>query len=145
MIPPVTQNFPTQTQPLLDGAGNMSQVGRFFFQALWQRTGQGTGIPMTVGTYSGAGSTRADAPEMSDDINYIDQVSAGQGVALFQNIKPGMIQIVFNDGLNDVNVYAPAGSMLDADGPPGKYTLPAGKAQVFVCISSSLIKSLQLG
>ena len=113
-------------------------------RALWVRTGEGSGVPDSVDTYAGAGSTYADAAPLGDAVNYVATVGVGTGVSLF-DMQPGQTQEVINAGANALNVYPFVGGVIDALGTNGAYSLASGKTQIFRCIASGVFISLQLG
>ena len=62
----------------------------------------GTGI-------SAAGTTVADATELTEDYNVVSTVAAGAGVVLpDSNVGPGDTIEVLNTGANPLTVYAPS-------------------------------------
>lgn len=145
MIPAVQQNFPTGEDILVDRSGRMTQVGRFFWLSLWQRTGNGTGVPMEVDEgLTGTGSAAADALELAKDINVVTTTPASTG-CIFPALQPGQIIVVMNHGANALAVYPPSDARIDALGLGAAYSLAAGKMQIFWCVSQTQYYSTQLG
>src|ERR1035437_4906287 len=133
MIPNVQQNFPPPETPITDTAGKFTQLGRFLMLALFKRTGNSTGLPMSVGELLLAtGTAQADALGLADDINEFTVVAAGSGCELFA-MQPGMLQIVFNGGANALSIYPASGYAIDAAAANAAYSLAAGKTQIFIC------------
>ena len=146
MIPNVVQNFPPPETPVIDSTGKFTQVGRYLLLALFNRTGMGTGIPLTVGEgLTASGSTQVDGLAMGDDINEFIKVGAGSASVLFA-MQPGMLQIVFNgDLVNALSVYPAIGYQIDALGASAAYSLASGKTQIFICYGETQIRTVQLG
>jgi hypothetical protein len=55
-----------------------------------------------------AGTTQGTATALTSTLNGLGTVAAGSGVVLYAG-SPGDCQIVYNAGLNPVNVYPPSG------------------------------------
>ena len=70
MLQELSQQFPPPHEPVLDKAtGGLSQVFRFFFQSLFNRTGVESGIfpKINQDTLAATGSTQADALALDVD------------------------------------------------------------------------------
>lgn len=150
MIPNVVQNFPPPDTPIVDSGGKFTQTGRYLLLALFNRTGMGSGIPLTVGEgLTATGSSFSDSLALADDINEVTATSIGGGVQLFP-MQPGMLQIVFNGSpIVNLNVYPAQNYVIDALGTsigfPNAYVLATLKTQIFICYGQTQIRSVQLG
>lgn len=145
MFPAPQQNFPNDDEAIVNRDGTMNQIGRFYLLSLYQRTGQGTGVPATVATdIVSTGATQAGAEELSNDINHVGPTAVGSGVILF-DMLPGQAQLVYNAGGNALNVYPPAGGEIDGLGANAPYILADSKVQIFTCFELQTFFSLQLG
>lgn len=126
--------FQGRKQQLFDPkTGELTQSGRYFFLALWNRTGKGTGIvpevsPLLVAT----GATLATALQISFDWNYVGAVPAGSGLVAPPAMAPGQSFEVFNAGANNLNVYPPnVGIQIDALGFGAPYVLAPATLREF--------------
>ncbi len=125
--------------------GALTKVGRYLLLALWNRTGQGTGIvpkvSPAVGQLTAIGSSIGDALGLVTDWNLVGVVAAGTGVQIMP-LKPGNDIEVFNNGSNPLNVYPPTGCQIDAMSVNAPYVLQVGKLRIFQCWTLSLYLSL---
>jgi hypothetical protein len=139
------QKFTAQfnpTSPLVDSQGiPILGYGRAFFLALFNRTGQGTGIvPIVSDPISATGATIADAFQLENDWNNVTNIPAGTGVAISSalSLQPGNDIWVMNAGAGDLNVYPPdTKTQIDALGAGGPYVLHPGKLRCFQCWASN--------
>lgn len=135
--------------------GILVRDGIDLIRALYNRTGQGTGIPLTVGNnLTALGTTQAGALELINDLNEVLNVSAGNtGVRLLSTLgtlKPTQAQWVYNGTGSGINVFPPSGGQIDSLGTNNAYSLANGKQQIFTCwglLASGVpyFRSLQLG
>jgi hypothetical protein len=112
--------------------------GRGFLQALYDRTGDGTGIipGVTNPPIAAAGTTIADAFQLTEDWNDIESGNADSGVAISSllNLQPGNDIWVFNGTGTTKFVYPPdSNTQIDALGPGVGYQLDPGKLRCFQC------------
>lgn len=125
--------------PLVDEQGiPTTSYGRGFFQALFQRSGAGTGIVPKVSnlTITAVGTTIADAFQLTADWNDIEAGAANSGVAIATalGLQPGNDIWVFNGTATNKNVYPPdSQTQIDALGAGLPYVLGAGKLRCFQC------------
>jgi hypothetical protein len=147
------QAFPFQWRPstaIVDPkTGILTQYGQYLLLALYNRTGDGSGIPLSVGNdLEATGATQQTALGLTNDYNEV-LTGSGGGVALLA-LKPGQSQIVFNGSGGNIDVYPPAGSQIDSDGVNDPYLLGNDKTQIFTCwgllaSGAPYYRSLQLG
>ena len=113
-------------------------TGAPLLNALFQRTGGGTGIvnkvtPPTAPLVA-TGATMADALPLTQDWNHVGTVPPGSGVQIAPelNLQPGNDIWVFNNHVNNLNVYPPSGDVqFDGLGNGQPYVLPPGKTRAF--------------
>jgi hypothetical protein len=125
-----SQLFPAQftpRTPLVDPeTGQPNQTyGWAFFLALFNRTGGGTGVPLTVGQSLVAGGTPL---ALTNDFNEV--LSGAGGVSLFA-LKPGQFQVVFNGTGAAINVFPALKGEINALGANAAFSLAAGATQMF--------------
>lgn len=141
MIPPFVQNFPSPKSAVVDKDGIPTKDGTYLLLALWNRTGQGQGVPIQVGTgVTAAGTAQADATELAVDWNVIGPTPANSGVRL-QALQPGQAQRVYNDGANNLNIYPASGSSIDALAPNAPYVLASGARREFSALTATVLRS----
>lgn len=143
--------FPYQfrpTAPLVNDNGVLVRDGIDAIRTLFNRTGQGNGLPNSVGnSLAATGSSQTDALALVNDYN---EVTGGSGgVALF-SLQPSLVQIVFNGSGSSINVYPPIGGNIDSLGLNNPYVLANTKTQIFTSwgLQASGVpyfRSLQLG
>lgn len=131
------QAFPAQLMPgvFIDPkTGNLDVNAAKFLLALWNRTGQGTGIvPIVSKALTATGTTLAAALGLTDDWNLVATTPAASGVRILA-LKPGNDITVWNLGANALNVYPPdANTQIDALGNGAPFSLATGKLRVFQC------------
>lgn len=122
----------------------LTKDARYLLIALFNRTGQGTGLPSVSIGLSAKGTTQADAMILASDWNSIDTVPANSGV-IIPVLAVGADCIVWNAGANALKVYPPVGSQIDALAVNAAYSLSTGKMQWLRCLSSTAMRSMQLG
>jgi hypothetical protein len=114
-----------------------TSYGWAFLNALFQRTGGGTGIvPSVSPPLTATGTTIANALQLTADWNNVTTVGTGTGVAIASglNLQPGNDIWVFNSGANNLNVYPPSPQIIiDALGAGAPYVLVPGKLRCFQC------------
>ena len=144
MLENYSQTF-VATPGAISKDGSLSNPFRIFLQALWNRTGQGTGIPLQVANALAAtGSSQATALQLNVDINEVLTVPPGSGVLLLP-LQAGQEQQVFNGDGGNLLVYPASGYSIDALAVNAAYTLAAGKTQIFTAYSPTQLRSRQLG
>jgi hypothetical protein len=127
--------FPPSNTPIVDEKGAMSNTGMSFFRALFNRTGQGSGLPNQVNiNVSGAAGQVLTA-----DWNLI---TANIGNCILPTLTGGQMVVVQCSNGTGVDIIPPAGATIDGGGP---YTLADLKIQIFWFFSSTDIRSTQLG
>ena len=123
----------------------MTTQGMAFWRALWNRTGQGSGLQNHVAlALVAAGTTQANALALTADWNQITTTASGSGVVM-PALVGGQGVLIANEGLNALNVYPPSASQIDALGVNAAYSLASLKLQVYSFFSATQIYSLQLG
>lgn len=129
-----------------DGKIN-SQTGLNFFQALWNRTGGGTGIPNQInsGVLTAEGTTQSDALSLMADWNIVSVTPANSGVIIPALVGGQVPILVWNYGANSLNVYPPVGSAIDSLAVDAPYVLVTLKMQIFYFFAPESIFSQQLG
>ena len=139
------QNFTLAQQPLVDPkTGVVTQNGRIFLLALWNRTGGASGIETNLslsGPLTATGASQANALTLTNDWNNVATVAGGTGV-IIGALKPLQDITVFNSGANPLNVYPPTGAAIDALGSNAPYVLAPGKLRLFQFWSTSQLRSL---
>jgi len=87
-------------------------------------------------TVSAAGTVQGDATALTKDINVVTSVSAGQGVRL-PTATAGMVLIVNNTTVTDMNVYPAAGAAINGLATNAGYTHTANSSLQYYAISST--------
>lgn len=122
--------------------GSLTKVGRYLLLALWNRTGQGTGIvPKVSDPLTATGAAIGDALGLTTDWNFVATVPVGTGVQIMA-LKPGNDIEVYNAGANNLNVYPPVAFSIDALAVNQAYVLTPGKLRIFQCWTLSQFISL---
>lgn len=130
-------NFDVQ-RTLVDKSGVPTRDGRDFLLSLFNRTGAGTGIVPKMGLSAtnnplvATGSVLADSLQLTADWNLVGTVGAGTGVQILP-LKPGNDIQVYNAGANNLNVYPPGGSQIDALAINQAFVLAPNKLRIFEC------------
>ena len=143
MLEDYSQPFPATFGPI-GKDGSLANPFRIFLQSLWNRTGQGTGIPLQVANALPAtGETQATALQLNEDLNEVLSGSGG-GVVLLP-LEVGQWQSVFNGTGGNVLVFPAPGYNIDALAANAAYTLANLKTQIFFAYQPTQLRSLQLG
>ena len=145
MLVPKHQNFPTQTQKLIEPAGILHRFGLDFLKSLYDRTGGANGTPNVQKQLVAAGSTQSTALLLTGDWNDFGTVASGAGAQIPAQFIQGADVTIHNGGVNTLLVYPPLGWQIDAFAVNAPYPLPGGKTQVFRGWNNHLIRSTQLG
>lgn len=136
-------SLPTPQMPLTDNGLIVSSVWFRFFQGLFNRSA--ATIPWLVGSgLTATGTIQADALALSAEWNEVDTTPANSGV-LLNNFGVGFNSQIFNAGANTLKVYPPTGMAIDALGANNPYSLATTKSQNFYQLTSTQIRSQQLG
>jgi hypothetical protein len=122
--------------------------GRGLLQAVYNRTGGGTGIvnqvtPPTAPLVA-TGASVVDALKLTADWNNVGETPAGAGVHIAPelNLQPGNDIWAYNNGTNNLNVYPPdADTEIDAGGAGQPYVLAPGKSRCFQCLTPTKFSS----
>jgi hypothetical protein len=119
---------------VIPASGRLTEPGIDLINALYLRTGAGTGIvPQVSAALAAKGASIADALLLAADWNYIGTTPAGSGV-LIMPLKPGNDVEIWNAGANNLNVYPPSAVIqIDALGAGSPYVLVPGKLRAFQC------------
>lgn len=129
-----------QNVPIVDPqTGTLTRNGRTLLQALWSRTGQGTGIiPNVSPPLTASGSTIADALQLTTDWNYFGTIPGGTGCKILP-LKPGNDIQVFNGATPEsLSIYPPTAlDQIDALGAGQPFILAPGKLRIFECWGNS--------
>lgn len=129
---------PPQTPAVADD-DTLTKDFRYLLLALWNRTGQGNGVPTIDPGVSVAGGATYN---IIKDWTQFTTVGSG-GIAQLPAMAVGTDCIIWNDDTGfALSVRPPAGVLIDL---ANNYSLAVGKMQWFRCISTTLIKSMQLG
>lgn len=135
MIQDNSATFPPANSPVTTSNGNLTQTWMGFFRALFNRTGQGTGVPNQVSNVTTDGQT------VTTDWVFVD--GAGVTTLFLPDLFPGeLITVQTSATVLGVTINPPAGFTID--GNPN-YVLAASKMQVFRYFSTTQIFSMQLG
>lgn len=137
-------NFPSPKAVMLNGDGSMANSLRFLLNALFFRTGGGSGLPEVATGIAGAGITQAAATLLQADWNSVDTVPSGSGVRI-PPLMQGQQIIVINTDSNPLQIYPPTGVAIDALGVNVAYSLAIGKEQTFKQWTATQLRSTQLG
>lgn len=145
MIPPFAQLLPSQRDPVVDQSGAFTNAFWRVILALWNRSGQGTGVPMQVDNpVTAAGAAQATATPLTLDWTEVTTAAAGTGVVM-ADLKVGQQQIVFNSSGNALLVYpfanAAAPIHIDALADNAGYTLADNQLQVFMLWSLTRVRT----
>jgi len=112
MISQIQAQFPNSNTPLVAPNGVMTTTLMQFLRAIYNRTGQETGIPFTTNSaVAGAGTTQADATLLDNDWNAVASTSGGGGVIL-SSLTTGQQQTVFNNTGGNLKLYPPLGGTI---------------------------------
>ena len=145
MLGNFNQNFLAPGSVIVGNDGGFTNPARIWFLNIWNRTGQGTGIPLQVDTgLTATGTTPSTALQLNNDIN---EITGGGGFsgAILLALKQGQQQWVFNGSTSNKMIYPASGAQIDALGVNNPYTLAPGKTQLFTAYSTVQLRSLQLG
>lgn len=145
-ISPFPSPLIQQNQPFIQNSGQLvADVWWRFFQAIFNRTGAGSGIPLSV---NGAADYVANgtAQDLMDDINVVNHNPAGAAFDVSTNLNmaslsPGQLQQVFNRSNSVMVIIPPQGMTIDG---AANFSIAAGKCQIFTVLTTSLVASLQL-
>lgn len=85
------------------------------------------------------GSSQSDALQVTNRYNAFSTVAASTGAILDSQISAGDWQVIYNGGANTLKVYPISGASINAGAANAAYSLAAGIAMVFYCISTTLI------
>lgn len=147
-----SQNFPGPKTVVVDKQGTFTQIGLYLLRALWLRTGQGNGIipqvsgfpeSQNTGPLTATGNSQATALVLTDDWNNFGTVPVGSGCML-QALKPGQDVWVWNNTLNNLNVFPNVGYNIDAGNANAAQILAPGKLRNFSCWTQTQINSSAL-
>ena len=83
-----------------------------------------------------AGTTQGTATALTSTLNGLGTVAAGSGVILYAG-SAGDCQIVYNAGLNPVNVYPPTGAKINQIAANSPHVLPINTACEYWFLSST--------
>ena len=83
-----------------------------------------------------AGTTQGTATALTSTLNGLGTVAAGSGVVLYAG-SAGDCQIVYNAGLNPVNVYPPTGAKINQIAANSPHVLPINTACEYWFLSST--------
>jgi hypothetical protein len=118
-----------------------TSYGTGFINALYQRTGAGTGIvPNVSDPLVATGATLATALGLTTDWNNITGGGAGTGVAIAAalNLQPGNDIWVVNASGTNKNIFPPSAAFqIDALGAGAPFVLANGKLRCFQCWSAT--------
>lgn len=84
------------------------------------------------------GSSQSDALQVTSQYNGFTTVAASTGAILDSQSAAGDWQVIYNGGANTLKVYPISGASINAGATNAAYSLPAGVAMVFYCISTTL-------
>lgn len=137
MIPLYTTQLIQPKERIISNDGSSAQSLFYLIRDLFLRTGGQSGIPLTVGaSLVAAGSTQADAFELSEDFNEVISVPVGNDGVRLAALQPGQSQKVVNaDAVSALKVYPAPGGSIDAAGIDVPYSMPSGTTQIFTCYS----------
>ncbi len=142
-INPFANGFPQPQTPVTNKDESITKDFRYLLIALWNRTGAGDGVPNIQ-----AGQTVVSGTPFNivGDWNEFTTVPASSAIAVLPVLVPGTDCIVFNDDAShSLSVQPQPNIQIDALGNGVGYSLAAGKMQWFRCVTTTLIKSMQLG
>ena len=86
-----------------------------------------------------AGTGQSDATELTNGINFVSTVSAGQGVVLSSKLASGDSQVVYNAGLNALRVYPTSGMKINNLSANAAMILALNTGIEFHCVSTTQI------
>jgi hypothetical protein len=93
------------------------------------------GSSTTAGGISAAGTTQGTATALTANYNTVTTAAAGTGVILAGFTNP--IQLVKNDGANNLNVYPVSSSQIEALGNNVAFVIAPGTAVTFFYTSTT--------
>ena len=96
-------------------------------------------------TLTAAGTTRADALQLSKQINNVTTAASGTGVILPTGITAGMRIVIFNAGANPIKVYATGSETIDGTAGSTGVTLTNANRCEYFATSSTTWVSAKLG
>jgi hypothetical protein len=135
------QNF-QQTRPLVDPkTGVLTVDGQYLLLALWNRTGQGSGIvPVVSPPLTATGSGQGDALGLVADWNDVESVPGTSGVVM-PILKPGNDITVYNGSGNSLNVYPFSGARIDIAAVNAAISMAPGELRYFQCWSTTQMRT----
>ena len=143
MISTIQAQFPNSNTPLVQPTGTMTPTFMSFLRALYNRTGEGTGIPTSVTpTTSATGTAIGTAQKLGSDWNNVTAGDASNNGVQLSALTGGQNQVVFNNSGVGIIVYPPNGATIDA---AASYNLANAKMQIYWFMSSTQVLSTQLG
>lgn len=111
-------------------------------------TGAFTFVSQTPATgLTAAGTTRTDALALSAAINNLTTVASGTGAVLpaISAVGVGGSVVIFNNGANAAQIYAPGSATIDGTAGSTGVVLTNAKRCLYIAISSTAWLSAQLG
>lgn len=145
MIPLVSLRQPTRSDQITEKDGVVSAFMAEWMRVIFDRTGDGSGVPFQLLVLDAAGTDQGSATDCTVDFTIVRGGSGG--VRLHDTLQPAQYQFVYNFMGGPLNVYPPSGGQIDALGIDAPYSLANTKAQMYLCesVSPMQLLSLQLG
>ena len=130
----------------IDGpvGGNTPAAGAFTTLAAATLAITGLLTKSIANALTAAGSSRADALALTKQVNRITTAAASTGVVL-PAAAAGVAIVVFNDGANPVQVYAPGSDTIDGTAGATGVALTNAKRCVYFGVAANTYISAQLG
>ena len=97
----------------------------------------------TANALTATGTTRADALAITAQINRFTTVAANTGCVI--TFTPGLVVVVFNDGVNPLKVYASGTTTIDGTAGSTGVTLTNALRCAYYCVATNVVVSAQLG
>jgi len=126
--------FPPQNTPVTKQDGTVTNAFMAFFRDLWNRTGQGSGLPNQVDT-NASGS-------LTSDWNITNPILVAPPPVTLPSLTGGQGIVIQNAGPGILTINAPSGATIDGG---ASYPLAQNKMQIFWFFSSTQVFSTQLG
>ena len=112
-------------------AGQVLQSGGSAANPSWVTLSSGSVALALTAT----GSSQGTALQLASQFNQLTTVNSSTGVILATTI--GLVQYVYNEGANTLNVYPPSGAQLNAAGTNTAVTLGNGSMARYVMLSAT--------
>lgn len=135
------RNLPPPQSPFVDPqTGILSYDGYQYLLSLLNAAASDQATASVDTGLVATGTNQATALQLTAQWNEVDTVALNTGV-LLSAYQAGQSQVIFNQGLNPVNVYPPPGAMINALGANIAFVLASGSRATFDFTSADQIRT----